>query len=96
MWRLNWIHPFPDGNGRTSRTAGYLVLNIKMNSILPGSPTIIEQISDDKTPYYMALEHADKAWRELDQVDVSEMEKIIEATLARQLVSAARDAAGEP
>lgn len=20
MWRLNWIHPFADGNGRTSRT----------------------------------------------------------------------------
>jgi Fic family protein len=21
MWRLNWIHPFADGNGRTSRTS---------------------------------------------------------------------------
>ncbi len=23
MWRLNWIHPFADGNGRTSRAAAY-------------------------------------------------------------------------
>ena len=26
MWRLNWIHPFRDGNGRTSRAVSYLVL----------------------------------------------------------------------
>jgi Fic family protein len=25
LWRLNWIHPFTDGNGRTSRVASYLV-----------------------------------------------------------------------
>lgn len=25
MWRLNWIHPFADGNGRTSRIVSYLV-----------------------------------------------------------------------
>ena len=26
MWRMNWIHPFTDGNGRTSRAVSYLVL----------------------------------------------------------------------
>src|SRR3984893_12130419 len=25
MWRLNWIHPFADGNGRTSRIVSYVV-----------------------------------------------------------------------
>src|SRR5215831_1331534 len=30
MWRLNWIHPFVDGNGRTSRTISYLVLCVKL------------------------------------------------------------------
>ncbi len=24
MWRLNWIHPFADGNGRTSRIISYV------------------------------------------------------------------------
>ena len=24
LWSLNWIHPFPDGNGRTSRAVSYL------------------------------------------------------------------------
>jgi Fic family protein len=30
MWRLNWIHPFVDGNGRTSRVLSYIVLCTRM------------------------------------------------------------------
>lgn len=30
MWRMNWIHPFADGNGRTSRALSYLILLIKL------------------------------------------------------------------
>src|SRR5438270_2982047 len=26
LWKLNWIHPFTDGNGRTARAISYLVL----------------------------------------------------------------------
>lgn len=26
MWRLNWVHPLADGNGRTARAISYLVL----------------------------------------------------------------------
>jgi Fic family protein len=26
LWRLNWIHPFAGGNGRTSRAIAYLAL----------------------------------------------------------------------
>jgi hypothetical protein len=40
MRRLNWIHPFADGNGRTSRIISYVVLSIRAGSILPGAPTI--------------------------------------------------------
>jgi len=48
MWRLNWIHPFVDGNGRTARAVSYVVLNIKLDSLLPGSPAIPEIIDEDK------------------------------------------------
>src|SRR5512146_573936 len=54
LWRLNWIHPFTDGNGRTARALSYLVLCVKLGYILPGPNTIPEQISQDKTPYYKA------------------------------------------
>lgn len=59
LWRLNWIHPFEDGNGRTARAASYLVLNVKIGRKLPGTQTIPEFIARDKTPYYRALEGAD-------------------------------------
>jgi Fic family protein len=29
MWRLNWILPFADGNGRTSRIVSYVALSIR-------------------------------------------------------------------
>jgi Fic family protein len=63
LWRLNWVHPFADGNGRTARTVSYVVLSVKLDSILPGVPTIPDQIASDKTPYYRALEAADSAWK---------------------------------
>ena len=50
MWRLNWIHPFADGNGRTSRAASYLVLCAKALSILPGRLKIPDQIVETGYP----------------------------------------------
>jgi hypothetical protein len=38
MWRLNWIHPFADGNGRTSRILSYVVLSIRAGALLPERP----------------------------------------------------------
>jgi Fic family protein len=32
LWRLNWIHPYADGNGRTARATSYVVLSIKLNA----------------------------------------------------------------
>jgi Fic family protein len=53
MWRLNWIHPFTDGNGRTSRALAYFVLCAKVAYRLPGHETVPEQIAADKLPYYI-------------------------------------------
>ena len=88
MWRLNWIHPFTDGNGRTSRIISYVVLSAKIRSVLPGTPQIPDQITENRTPYFNALEAADKAWSDINQVDVSVMEGLLEALLAKQLVNA--------
>jgi hypothetical protein len=62
--------------------------------LLPGTPTIPEQIAANKTPYYDALESADQAFK-VGNIDVSALEKLLEAMLANQLVSAAREATGE-
>jgi Fic family protein len=94
LWKMNWIHPFADGNGRTARAVSYVVLSIKLDSLLPGTPTIPDQIATDKSPYYTALEAADQEW-DKGNVDVSKLEAVIEPMLAQQLLNAVKQSSGE-
>lgn len=94
MWRMNWIHAFTDGNGRTARAVSYLVLSIRLRMKIPGTPTIPEMIIDNREPYYEALEQADQS---LDKgaVDLSKMERLLESLLARQLLTVVSEASGK-
>jgi Fic family protein len=97
MWRMNWIHPFTDGNGRTSRATSYLVLCAHAGVFFAGSETIPEQIVANRNPYYDALEAADLRYKEdqeLNRDTVTVMEEIMRAMLARQLRSAFDTASG--
>jgi Fic family protein len=92
LWKLNWIHPFADGNGRTARAISYIVLSIRLHSLLPGTNTIPDQIAADKTPYYDALELADNAWKATGAVDVSALETMLSQMLATQLLQGLKEA----
>ena len=92
MWRLNWIHPFVDGNGRTTRMIAFVVLCVRLGYRVPGSNTVPEQISLNKVPYYEALEAADMAYEKDGKIDVSAMEKLIGDLLAIQLATVIHDA----
>jgi Fic family protein len=94
MWRLNWIHPFADGNGRTSRILSYVVLSIRSGAIPPGTPTISDLIVENRKPYFEALDAADAAW-DRGQLDLSSMENLLEGLLARQLTSYFQQAGGK-
>lgn len=94
MWRLNWIHPFADGNGRTSRITSYVVLMVRSGFILPGTPTIPDQIVSDRRGYFNALDKADAAWKE-GRVDVTAMEELLGGMLARQLAAFYESAGGK-
>jgi len=95
LWRLNWIHPFTDGNGRTARALSYLILCLSLRCRLPGVNTIPDQISRDKKPYYKALEYADKAFAE-GRIDLAELEDYVAELLAGQLVSVHKEAVAQP
>jgi len=84
LWRLNWIHPFVDGNGRTARIISNLILSARSGKLIPGDLTIPEQIVRNKQPYYQALEPADKAFLK-GNIDVSSMETLLGQYLANQL-----------
>lgn len=84
LWRLNGIHPFAGGNGRTSRAACYLVLCRRLGFLLPGKLTIPEQVALNRPRYQEALEEADAAWAN-HILDVSKMEALLDEFLTRQL-----------
>lgn len=88
LWRINWIHPFDDGNGRTARGAAYLVLCIALGMRLPGERTLVERIRDDKRAYYNCLGQADAGWRLRKPVlRLTHLEQFIEKHVRAQLRS---------
>lgn len=95
MWRLNWIHPFFGGNGRTARAFSYLVLCAALRLSLPAdAKTIPQLIEEDRVPYMKALRAADRAWEE-GRLDVGHMENVLSDLLAMQLVFLYQEATGE-
>jgi Fic family protein len=84
LWRINWIHPFEDGNGRTARAVAYLVISTLLRQRLGGRVTLVERILWKKVPYYRALEAADESWR-AGRLDVSAMAELVSDLLKDQL-----------
>jgi hypothetical protein len=87
LWRLNWIHPFDDGNGRTSRVTSYVVLMIKMGQNLGGRPTIPDLITQHRKDYFDALDEADEVLKRQRIVDLRATEALMSSLLAKQLAS---------
>jgi len=59
LWRINWIHPFIQGNGRTARALSYFALCQKSGFWLPGNPIIPELIRASRPEYCALLRDAD-------------------------------------
>lgn len=49
LWRINWIHPFRNGNGRTARSFSYACLSLHLGAVLPGAPTVIDLMGTEMT-----------------------------------------------
>ena len=56
LWRINNIHPFINGNGRTARACCYFVLCVKAGGWLPGETILPELIRQDHAEYIAALQ----------------------------------------
>ncbi len=63
-----------------------MILCVKLGYILPGKRTIPDQIAENKTPYYKALETADLAW-EKNEIDLTAMKQLLASMLATQLLA---------
>lgn len=66
LWRLNHIHPFINGNGRTARAACYFVLCLKLGALLPGEKILPELLTENRDRYVAALQAVDASLPNMD------------------------------
>lgn len=84
LWRLNWIHPFIEGNGRTARAACYYLICLRAGTLLPGRKTVPERIRADRPEYVEALREADRHWHE-GNFNVTRLANYLQTLLRDQL-----------
>lgn len=90
LWRLNWIHPFMDGNGRTARAAAVYCLGKYKGEMLSNSGNFVRDVLDKKEDYWAALEDADEQWRVgernlTEQVNVFNLECLLRDCFEEEL-----------
>ena len=86
LWRVNWIHPFKNGNGRTARAFAYACLCARLGVILPGRTTVIDQIMRSRPAYEAAIRAADQAAVQ-GQRNLAPMKQYLNGLLQIQMAS---------
>ena len=86
LWRVNWIHPFENGNGRTARAFAYACLCARLGVILPGRTTVIDQIMRSRPAYEAAIRAADQAAVQ-GQRNLAPMKQYLNGLLQIQMAS---------
>jgi Fic family protein len=65
LWRLNWIHPFVNGNGRTARALCYYIICMKNKGFPENKKGSLPQlIRDHRDDYVNALQESDRRFSE--------------------------------
>lgn len=59
LWKLNRIHPFINGNGRTARAACLFILCVSSGGWLPYSPILPQKIRENRDEYVKILQTVD-------------------------------------
>ena len=81
LWRLNWIHPFVNGNGRTSRSFSYFLMSMKENTnfqVKDGYSIDNLLQKNFRREYVQALEEANKG-------NITPLEQLLETLLKEQI-----------
>lgn len=95
LWRLNYIHPFINGNGRTARAACYFVLCLHTGHVLPGLTSLPELIKRDRVEYVEALRAADQSFKD-GVLDLAGLHALLSRLIQEQIDSAPDDNPEEP
>lgn len=92
LWRINFTHPFVNGNGRTARAACYYVLCMKAGGVLPGKKTLPELLKDNKVEYVEALKKIDEKFKSgTGALDLAPLQALLKRLMDEQLDSANKE-----
>ena len=89
LWRINWIHPFSNGNGRTSRLFAYFVMCMCANSLFVGKgrELVPDQLDGHlHGDYLKALEKADEAFAKTGKEDLLPLQQLLAIAVTKQVV----------
>ncbi|WBO22288.1 Fic family protein [Sphingomonas abietis] len=95
LWRLNWVHPFINGNGRTARVVCYYILCLRFGAWLPGTVILPELIRRDRADYVAALQAADASLK-FGSLDLAQLHGLLAKLLAEQLGTTMAASAAPP
>lgn len=84
LWRLNHIHPFINGNGRTARAVCYFVLCVKAGGLLTGKTILPELLVRERPAYCAALAQVDESIKQ-GKFDLTPVHKLVSDLLKEQL-----------
>lgn len=87
LWRINNIHPFINGNGRTARAASYFALCLKSGGLLGGTTILPELIRQNHTAYCAALQVAHDSFAK-GALDLTLLHALVAQLVAQQLQTA--------
>ena len=86
LWRVNNIHPFVNGNGRTARATSYFVLCLKAGGLLPGDTILPELIRRNRDEYCAALQKSHESW-DAGKLDLASLHALVSRLVEEQLAS---------
>ena len=87
LWRLNYIHPFVNGNGRTARAACYFVLCLKAGGWLSGTTILPELLRSNRQNYIDALQAVDNSMSIDETLNLDPLVNLISDLLQLQLAN---------
>ncbi|MCA3575291.1 MAG: Fic family protein [Aestuariivirga sp.] len=94
LWKLNLIHPFINGNGRTARAACYYVLCLKLGGWLKGEMILPEALRQNHAEYVAAIKAVDASLA-TGQFSLAPLHGLLQRLLMKQL-EIEPDGAAEP
>lgn len=88
LWRLNYIHPFINGNGRSARAACYFVLCLKNGAWVGGETILPELLRRERAAYCDALQVAHDAFNGSGEPDLGPLHSLVSKLLDEQTAEA--------